>query len=79
MQSGLIQYGHHFAKQHINLAPAFLNDRIQPELPRYTENDRLQNEHADEGKKGGQKKMEHYSVDGQIIHGSPPQSRIWPR
>jgi len=49
VEPGLVQHEHNLAEKHVNLALAFLDNRVDPEHAHEGEKDRLDDEHRDKG------------------------------
>jgi hypothetical protein len=65
VQAGFIQGQDDFAEQHVNLALALLDNRVESEQPQNAEQDRHEDEEPDE--RGAR-------CDEEFNHGAPPQS-----
>ena len=77
VQAWLVNHGHDFAEEHIHLALPFLHDGVEAEEPNDGEEQRHEHEHGGKHHHGGNDEMNQRGIGKIIIHGYPPQSRLW--
>ena len=77
VQTGLVDYGHDFAEKHVHLTLALFHNGVESEQPHHGEEHRHEHEHGEKHHHGGEDEMDQRGIGKIIIHGCPPQSRLW--